>query len=289
MSSPIAANSKKPDQDEGYIVYHGSLTRGITSFNPGSHFGTFKQALVCIGAHAFIDGELPILPTLYKCRLKLKKNNIYRIVDWGSPNLQAALMAYLNQMAKSDLEKKNGYIDKLQKSGDSSETIAFKLLNKEMLHRGHRSLPCGNELNFFEWEPSSENINIILTINWDTPTHQSALIAYLNQVALNDRKKKSKYLRDLQSAGTGSEILSLEFLYTEIAQRGHRAFSYHNKVESIGKSVMALYSEDVEILESWEPCRKEIIKVFSKNIQRLRPPNLESAMQKAVQFKDGII
>ncbi|NMZ34002.1 hypothetical protein [Pseudomonas proteolytica] len=289
MSSTIAPNNKSPIQDEEYIVYHGSLTRDITSFNPGSHFGTFEQALVCIAAHAFIDDEFPILPTMYKCRIKLKKDNIHRIADWGSPNIQAALLAYLNQMAVIAQKNKRKYLAIIQRFRKTPEALALKFLNKEMLKRKHKALSQLNKLVFIEYDPTSKKSNILLTIDWTNPDPQTALTAYLDHVSKNDQKKKSNYHRKLQESGSNSESNALNFLHTEIALRGHRAFSYDNKIESSGDSLMTLYSEDVEILESWEPCRKQIFDVFSENIQRIQPFNLESAMRKAQQFKDGII
>lgn len=205
MSSNLIINTEGSDECQEHIVYHGSLTIGIKSFRPGSHFGDLKQALICIGAHAFIDGDTPITPILYKCKLKLKNADIYQMKDWGSPNYQAAL------------------------------------------------------------------------------------INYLKQVDADDRTKRSKYLNILQSSKSQSEVIALDYLYSEISQRGHRAFSYQNKVESAGQSFMVLYPKDIEILDETVPCRKELFKAFSENVDRLNPPDLESTMQKARNYRDGII
>lgn len=205
MSSNLITNTENTDEHQEYIVYHGSLTIGIKSFRPGSHFGDLKQALICIGAHAFIDGDSPITPVLYKCKLKLKNDEIYEMEDWGSPNYQAAL------------------------------------------------------------------------------------INYLKQIDADDRTKRSKYLKSFQSSKGQSEVLALEYLYSEISQRGHRAFSYQNTVESAGQSFMVLYPQDIEILDETVPCRKELFKAFSENVDRLAPTDLESTMQKARNYRDRII
>ena len=204
MSSNPIINTKSTNEYQEHIVYHGSLTIGIKSFRPGSHFGDIKQALICIGAHAFIDDNSPITPILYKCKLTLKADNIYDLMDWGSPNYQAALIKYLKQIG-------------------------------------------------------------------------------------TDREKIREYLDDLQNSNDQSEILALKYLHAEMSKKGHRAFRYENKVESAGQSFMVLYPQDIAILEETVPCRKEIFKVFSENVDRLAPTDLESTMQKARNYRDGII
>lgn len=91
-------------------VFHGSLTGGITSFLPGSHFGSRQQALVCIAAHKFIDSYVGEIPYLYQCRLTASNDEIVDLDDWGTPMPQGALRAYLKHLCMDDQFLKYYYI-----------------------------------------------------------------------------------------------------------------------------------------------------------------------------------
>lgn len=187
---------------QGKIIYHGSLIQDITHFKPGSHFGSLEQALVCIGAHAFIDEHKPISPTIYKCQVNYRDSDIFHMSDWGTPNHQGTLRAYF----------------------------------------------------------------------------------YANK--LDDEFKKIS--RTLQNS-TDPEKLSLNLLKDAMLERGHKAISYENTVESKGTSIMILFPNDIRILETSTPSRNDIFSSFTTNLDKLRPSKRSLAIQLAESYRDGLI
>lgn len=126
-------------------LFHGSFADDIKTFDPGSHFGTtVDQALTCLVAHKIFDAEYADRSDifLYTCQPCLTKSELVSCGDWGTPNHQGALMAYLKCTGKEARWRKlyRELSDHAYDKEFDAELFSLNELSAAMSGAGHRAI-----------------------------------------------------------------------------------------------------------------------------------------------------
>lgn len=127
------------------VMWHGSISADISAFEDGVHLGSWKQAVCAIAAHAALDGSDGD-PELYKCKVRLCDENVETLEDWGTPNLEGALLAYCTHHGERERYSRGFQRSLAKLSGDDKRTKCVEHLGEVMEPNGHFVIRYSNRV-----------------------------------------------------------------------------------------------------------------------------------------------
>lgn len=126
-------------------MWHGSISADISAFEDGVHLGSWEQAVCAIAAHAALDGSGGD-PELYKCKVRLCDENIETLEDWGTPNLEGALLAYCTHLGERERYSLGFQRDLANLNKDGRRTKCLGYLREVMEPNGHFLIRYSNRV-----------------------------------------------------------------------------------------------------------------------------------------------
>ena len=186
-------------------MWHGSISSDISAFEDGVHLGSWKQAVCAIAAHAALDGSDGD-PELYKCKVRLCDENIVTLEDWGTPNLEGALLAYCTHQGERErysLGFQRG-LAKLSENDKRAKCVEY--LGEVMKPNGHFVIRYSNRVEGSGFSYFIQDGTRVRIVGKRRPSWRQIAKRLLRRVSLvgsgyneNERTKIAAFLKERAS------------------------------------------------------------------------------------------